>query len=76
MSFKRGDRVRVKKSVKRPRWGWGVDMDYDTILVIGRVEPDCLGIDWKGGTSYNYNIHPSEVELIPNINDKINRRKK
>ena len=73
MTFKEGDKVKVKKSVKEPRYEWATGMTHKSVLIVlyvcgsmVRVSGDCFS-DWG--------IHMSELELVHDINRKINRGK-
>lgn len=65
--FKVGDRVKVKESVEKPRYGWGDAVTHKDIGVVKEVHEDRLEVNFPTFMEgrYNWSAHALEMELAP-----------
>ena len=60
--FELGDKVRVKKSVAKPKYGWGFTVTHDDVGVVSEINGENIKINFKGHSDWNACAH--EMELV------------
>ncbi|XP_076119306.1 E3 ubiquitin/ISG15 ligase TRIM25-like [Alosa pseudoharengus] len=59
--FRIGDKVRVKASVKKPKYSWGA-VTHQSVGVVKSLHSDCIRVDFP--VNSNWGADPSELELV------------